>query len=145
MFIFFSCAPVRAATGNKTSAHEQLLPGQALRAVHHSANHTCRAGSLSFSWTGQDTMLDQLSTTFAFCGYVVLFQCVLQRALCAFQFLLRQILSRNVWARNDCNSRGRTRGRNWDKSLYELSSLLFTDTSNNGFYFPLPWSKVVWN
>ncbi len=46
MFIFFSCAPVRAPTGNKTSAHEQLLPGQALRAVHHSANHTCRAGSL---------------------------------------------------------------------------------------------------
>jgi hypothetical protein len=32
------------------------------------------------------------------------------------------------------HSRGRTLGRNWDKSFQSFSSLLFTVTSTNGFY-----------
>jgi hypothetical protein len=38
-------------------------------------------------------------------------------------------------------SRGRILRSNWDKSLKEFSSLLFTDTSTNKFYSPSPLSK----
>jgi hypothetical protein len=43
-------------------------------------------------------------------------------------------------------SRGRIPGRNWDTSLNDFCSLLFTVTSTNGFYpLPHPTAKVVWN